>query len=236
MKNSNLILQVLLLVFLTSLLGCSLIGELPGNGSTSSDDATQVDRWIDAALGLRSVNLDLVTTFGWRDPRAISAQIDTSGSIHLNLPLSPVQIATDTPAVSAPGDFELIILDGHSFVRIGPEEVFTQDDNYASFLADALTGPEGPGLWLGLLPEEGFIAAGQETYGGFTTTRYNLQGEIRNTSLSGTIWIDDEKGALIGADLTIPEALFYPPGAKQGGDVKIVLQIAQADIKDISLP
>ena len=103
-------------------------------------------------------------------------------------------------------------------------------------LEDLLIGPEGPGMWLDLLSEDSFTTAGSETYGGFAATKYIVDGQVENNRITGTIWIDDQTSALAGADLSIPEDLFFPPASGLSGDVQIVFRVEQADMPVLAVP
>lgn len=211
--------------------------ETPGSLPESGEETpTRIDLWLQATTSLRSVNLELVTSYSNRDPKILAAQIDSTGNIHLSfaMPL-PEEIAA-TPEVSPPGDFELFIVDGMAYTRIGEEDPPTQDDSYLSMLSDTLAGPEGPGLWLSIIPEEAYTPAGKESYGGFNTAKYSVDGQLEKGAVTGTIWVTEQSDALVGAELTVSEGLFFPPGSNQGGDVQITLTVRQAEVQAIALP
>ncbi len=203
---------------------------------SGEETLTQIDLWLEATASLRSVNLELVTTYSNREPQILSAQIDSTGNIHLSLAMPlPEEIAA-TPDVSSLGDFELFVIDGIAYTRIGEEDPATQDNSYLSMLSDTLLGPEGPGLWLNILPEEDYTPAGKESYGGFNAAKYSVDGQLEKGTVTGTIWVADQSDALVGAELTVSEGLFFPPGSNQGGDVRITLTVSQAQVQAITLP
>ncbi len=211
--------------------------ETPNNLPESDKEAlTQIDLWLEATSSLRSVNLELVTSYSKLEPKTLSAQIDSTGNVHLSLAMQLPEEVAATPDAPSPGDFELFIVDGMAYTRIGEENPPTQDDSYLSMLSDTLTGPEGPGLWLNILPEEDYTLAGKESYEGFNTAKYIVDGQLEKGTVTGIIWVADQLDALIGAELTISEGLFFPPGSNQGGDVQIRLTVHQAEVQAITLP
>jgi hypothetical protein len=237
--------QACVLVFM---LACIFTSSLPGSGEstdqTSADQSsdafdetpTQVDLWIEATTSLRSVTLELVAAFSWREPKMLTAQVDSAGNIHLSHPVSIPEELAATPEAPRPGDFELFIVDARAYTRIGSDAPVTQDDAFLTMLEDALLGAEGPGLWLNILSDDSLTPSGSEPYGGFSTTKYDVYGQVDEGSVSGTIWIDESSAALVRAELTISEGLFYPPGSGLSGDVQISLHVEQADVPVITLP
>jgi hypothetical protein len=225
------------------LLACTTLGDLAGAGKTpspvSGEDAnTQIDLWLAATVDLRSTNLELLTEYSDREPKRLIAEIDSAGNTHLSIkvPLNAAFTADQPPDAPLPGDFELFIVDGNAYTRIGGEGEAVQDNSYLTMLAETLNGPEGPGLWLNILPEEDYTPAGTETRGGFTTTKYTVEGNLEKGAVNGTIWVDNKSGALVGAELTVSEGLFFPPGSNGSGDVRITLTVQQATVPAITLP
>lgn len=161
-----------------------------------------------------------------------------AGNKHLSItvPLNAAFTADQPPDAPLPGDFELFIVDGNAYTRIGGEGEAVQDNSYLTMLAETLNGPEGPGLWLNILPEEDYTPAGTETRGGFTTTKYTVEGNLEKGAVNGTIWVDNKSGALVGAELTVSEGLFFPPGSNGSGGVRITLTVQQATVPAITLP
>lgn len=225
------------------LLACTTLGDFAGAGKTpspvSGEDAnTQIDLWLAATVDLRSTNLELLTEYSDREPKRLIAEIDSAGNTHLSIkvPLNAAFTADQPPDAPLPGDFELFIVDGNAYTRIGGEGEAVQDNSYLTMLAETLNGPEGPGLWLNILPEEDYTPAGTETQGGFTTTKYTVEGNLEKGAVNGTIWVDNKSGALVGAELTVSEGLFFPPGSNGSGDVRITLTVQQATVPAITLP
>jgi len=248
MKSSASRLRLFLSGALILILACTFTRNLPTGGEpterTSPTDTaevtgetpSQVDLWIQATGALRSVTLELVTTYSDRDSKILSAQIDANGNIHLSSPIPVPETMAATPEAQPPGDFELFVVDGSAYTRIGSEDSVTQDDSFISMLEDTLLGPEGPGLWLNLVPESGFVVSGEESSGGFVVTTYSINYQIEQGSLAGKISVDKAANALIDADLTVSEGLFFPPGVVKKGDVHITLTVQQAQVPAIALP
>jgi hypothetical protein len=235
------------LVFLCGIfllmLACTTLGDLPGASHTPAADIgeetiTQIDLWLAATVDLRSTNLELVTEYSDRQPKQLSAEIDSAGNTHLSIkvPLNAAFTAEQPPEAPLPGDFELFIVDGNAYTRIGGEGEAVQDNSYLTMLADTLNGPEGPGLWLNILPEADYTPAGTETQGGFSTTKYTVGGNLEKGAVNGTIWVDNKSDALVGAELTVSGGLFFPPGSNGSGDVRITLTVQQSTVPAISLP
>jgi hypothetical protein len=229
-------------------LACSSIEELTSGNKTTSretpnslsasgeDTLTQIDLWLQATVSLRSVNLELVTASSTRDLKTLSAQIDSKGNMHLSLSLPFREEIAATPDAPSPIDFELFLVDGAAYTRTGGEGPAAPNNSYLTMLLDTLLGPEGPGLWLNILPEKDFTSAGNETHGGFNAVKYNVDGQLEKGAVQGMIWIDGQSDALVDAELTVSEGLFFPPGSDQGGDVKITLTVEKTEVPTVTLP
>ncbi len=207
--------------------------DIPGEAGSLS---TPADTWLEATIALRSVAMDLVTTYASGEVKTVSAQIDPAGNVHLSLPAPIPEEFAKTPDATPPGEFEVFIIDGKAYTRFGADTPATPDDSYLFFLADTLSGPEGPGLWLSLVPENDFLKAGAESTDGFDATAYAIAYLIDPDTLAGTIQVDNKTGALVRAELTVPAGLFYPPDSSGNGDVSISFSVQKEDIPAIVLP
>jgi hypothetical protein len=213
------------------------VAEIPKPSATEEQDTgTQVDAWIETVDTLRSVNVELATLFANRESQTLAGQIDSQGNIHLTLAKIQPRLPTPMPVEAFPKDFELFIVDKQAYTRMSYEDPLTLDNSYLTLLADTLFSPEGPGLWLSIVPEAGYTLAGKESFGGFNTTMYMVNGKLEKGTVNGKIWVADQQKALVRAELVIAEGLFYPPGSRAGGDVRINLKIQQANIPKIQLP
>ncbi len=204
--------------------------------TASTETPSQTAAWSSATLTLRSVTLELSTTYAGEKPKTVSAQIDAAGNLHLRMSMPPLEAFAAMPGISQPGDFELFIIDGTAYARIGQDNPPVQDDSSKSMLEDLLLGPEGPGLWLDLVPENGFIKTGTQSYEGFNVSTYKVNYQNEQGTLTGTIRVADKSEALVSAELTVSKGLFFPPGFNPSGDVQISLKVQQAEISPISLP
>jgi hypothetical protein len=225
------------------LLACTTLSGLAGSNPTTSADsdqelATQIDLWVAATVTLPSTNLELVTEYSDREPKKLSAEIDSAGNTHLwiKVPTNEAFMADQPPDAPLPGDFELMIVGGNAYTRIGGEGEAVKDNSYLTMLADTLNGPEGPGLWLSILPEEDYTPAGTESYGGFHAAKYTVDGQLEKGNVAGTVWVDNQSGALVGADLTVSNGLFFPPGTNRSGDVRITFMVQHTTVPTITLP
>jgi hypothetical protein len=200
----------------------------------TTDTLSKGEVWAMATLTLRSVTLELTTTYA--EPKTISVQIDAVGNLHVSTAMPKLQGTAETTEFPQPGDFELFQINGTTYTRIGPENLVNPDDTNQPFLEDLLFGPEGPGMWLGLVPEDGFVKSGTESYGGFDVSIYTVNYQNEQGTLTGTIRVDNQSEALVSAELSISESLFFPPGSDPGGDVKISLSVQHTEVSPISLP
>jgi hypothetical protein len=218
-------------------LGSTSVTQQAGDQTTAGETApTRVDSWLAATLELRAVNLELQTDYPDSEARLVSTLIDASGNSHLwTLAPKPGGYAemSDGPL---PGNFDLFVIGGKAYTRIGAQSPVSPNDTYLPMLADLLSGPDGPGLWLNLLAEESFAPAGSESYFGFETTKYTVDGQVADGTVTGTIWIDDQASALVGAQLTISGSLYYPPGTGQSSEVNIGLRVHRQNVPPITLP
>ena len=108
------------------------------------------------------------------------------------------------------------------------------DDHFVQTLSDRLNGADGPGLWLNVLGDEAFKAAGQANVGGFAANKYNVNGQFNKQTISGTIWIEPKSKALVKVDLNVPAVLMDP--SDKSGVLKITLSAQQTAVDPIRLP
>jgi hypothetical protein len=194
------------------------------------------DPRVERALALRSVQMELTTTFPGKEPTHVLAAVDAQGNqrIEMNLPLAEGSSAT----TASPGAnvLEIYVIDGAAYSRIGNEGPPESSPEQVDSLHRLLYNPTGPGFWLELLSEGSLQAAGNETTGGFAAVRYAVDGSLEEGTIRGTIWLEEKTDTLIGADLTVSESLFYPPGSGRTGTVAIRLTVEKADVPAVVLP
>jgi hypothetical protein len=239
-----------LLTALMLSLACSLSPTInvPSQGSSETGSAdvggdtpegpphTLGDQWIGATHSLRSITLALVTTFPDSDPVRISAEVDDAGNVHL---MQSVTLPSDLPATPPSEEwstFEFYLIDGVAYSRASMEGLATPDDAAAGALEQALSGPDSPAFWLSLLPEDAMSPSGSETISGFEATRYNTDGQIKKGTVAGTVWLENGSEALVGANLTVSESLFFPQGTGHAAEVSITLTVERAEVPEITLP
>ena len=131
---------------------------------------------------------------------------------------------------------EIFVIDGESYTRMGKEGQAGSSPEQIDALARILYYPTGPGLWLRILPKDSLHAAGDETKGGFQTSRFLVEGSLEEGTIRGTIWPEEESDALIGAEFAVSASLFSPPDTGRTGTVTIALNIEKADVPVITLP
>jgi hypothetical protein len=192
-------------------------------------------------LVLREIRISLETVRPDGSGFNLVAEVDTSGNSHiLKTYLGESPGRQPTPAndgTTFPSSVELIVVQGIAYIsdnKGGYKKIVGSES--ASTLEALLQSPDGPGLWVSILPKESLQAEGSEQKGGFTTQKYTIQGEIEGNKLTGILWLDTESGALIGADLQIPAALYGPFGTNNAGSVTIKLNVSNAAIAPITAP
>jgi hypothetical protein len=107
-------------------------------------------------------------------------------------------------------------------------------DDYLQELSSLLHGPNGPGLWLDLLPAGSLTTAGQESVGGFAAEKYTVNGSVNDQTITGSLWY--EAHALVQVELHIPAALLEPDRSDAQGELKITLEVQKADVPPVTLP
>jgi hypothetical protein len=197
---------------------------------------TVEDPRVERALALRSVQMELTTTFPGEEPTRVLASVDAAGNqlIETRLPLAGGStVSTDSPDANV---LEIYVIDGAAYSRVGKEGPAESSPEQADALHRMLYNPAGPGLWLELLSEGSLQAAGSETTGGFAAAKYTVDGPLEEGTIRGTIWLEEGTETLVGADLAVSESLFYPPGSGRTGTVDIRLSVGKADVPAIALP
>ena len=101
-------------------------------------------------------------------------------------------------------------------------------------LSNLLHGPNGPGLWLDLLPAGSLQSAGRTTVGGFDADKYTVNGTVHGQKITGSLWY--ESHALVQVELHIPAALLDPTQPAVQGELKITLAAQKASVPPVILP
>jgi hypothetical protein len=154
--------------------------------------------------------------------------------IETRLPLA--EGSTVLPEAPDANVLEIYVVDGEAYSRVGKEGPAESSPEQAGALRRLLYNATGPGLWLALLPEGSLQAAGTDTTGGFTATKYTVNGSVEEGTIRGTIWLEEGTKTLVGADLAVSESLFYPPSSGRAGTVAIRLTVEKADVPAVVVP
>jgi hypothetical protein len=194
------------------------------------------DPRVERALALRSVQMELTTTFPGKEPTRALAAVDAEGNERIEMNL-PVPEGSSGAAASPDANvLEIYVIDGAAYSRVGKEGPAESSPEQLDSLHGMLYNPAGPGFWLELLSEGSVQAAGNETTGGFQAVRYTVNGSLEEGTIRGTIWLEEKTDTLIGADLAVSESLFYPPDSGRTGTVAIRLTVEKADVPAVALP
>ncbi len=194
------------------------------------------DSRVQAALDLRSVQMTLETAFPGEAPRRILVSIDAAGNQYIEMALPVPEGSSDTSNSPEANLLEIFVIEGAGYSRIGKEGQAKSSPDQTDALHRILYNPAGPGMWLMLLPKDAQTPAGTETRGGFQATRFVVDGTIEEGTIRGEIWQDEQTKALVGANLSVSESLFYPPDSGRNGTVTIQLTVEKADVLSITLP
>ena len=156
----------------------------PGGPSTTSteiptastDIPTPVPGPLDWLLGLRSVIIEQSTTHPDGSSYSYSIEIDRSGNMRVTENHPVVMYTKDLPdpnvvdPTKLSGAETLYVMGGKVYEAdsSNPDWKTTPvDDDYVQTLSEKLNGADGPGLWLDVLTDNAFTAAGNENTGGF---------------------------------------------------------------------
>jgi hypothetical protein len=210
---------------------------------TSPDDALllQPDP-LDRLLDLRSIQFTLTYQYPDETLRAIEAEIDSSGSMHLKITdpeFDSSGMPEDFEKVTAAPVTELYVLAGKAYMvdDMNPDWKTTPvDKDFTASFSRELHGMDGLALWLNLLPPGSITPNGSEKVGGITADRSIVAGEISGSKIYGTIWKDPRIIALVQAELHVPAALLSSPDDPQTGELVISLKVHTASVEPISLP
>ncbi len=217
-------------------------GGTPGAVSSSSDSgssegmAEPTDPRVEATLALRSVQMELQSVFPGEDANRILISVDAAGNQRIETTLPVVNDSLVTPESPEWNVFEIFVVDGKAYARTGKTGSAEADPQENKALGENLYAPTGPGMWLILLPEENFTSAGKELKGGFEAVKYTVEGSLDAGEIRGEFWVDEQTGALMGANLSLAESIFHPMEDSGGGRVTIDFKVEKADISPISVP
>ncbi len=100
----------------------------------------------------------------------------------------------------------------------------------ATYLQSALLSPDGPGFWLKILPTGSLTPQGNEETSGFQTSKYSIQGNLDEATITGFLWVAADKQTLLDTEIDVPASL---AGPQTQGTLQIRFQVEQADIAPI---
>jgi len=226
--------------FSALILSCSFLESVVSRGTETQKGGaesaqTAEDPRVQKSLALRSVQMDLETTFPGQNADRIQVWIDAEGNqrIERTLPAPEGEDVSESPDANV---LEIFVIGGSAYSRMGKEGQAESSPEQVDALHRILYNPTGPGMWLMLIPKNSFTSAGKDEKGGFQTTRYSVNGSVEEGSIRGDIWQEEGTNALVGADLSVSESLFYPPDTGRNGTVTIRLTVEKADVPSITLP
>ena len=247
MKSPTLYKAVAATVFVLFSLSCALFdntvlqsGGTPGAASSGDDAAGELealtDPRVEGALALRSVHMELQSAFPGADAVRTVISIDAAGNQHI-VQATPVPDGSNiTPESPDWNMFEIFIVGGNAYTRMGKTGSAESIPDEKDALSDILYSPTGPGMWLILLPEDNFIPAGTESVGGFEAEKFTVNGSLDAGAITGEFWVDKETGALVGANLSLAEAILRTAESGAGGWVTIIFTVEKAEVPAITVP
>ena len=196
---------------------------------------------LDRLLGMRSIQFNLTALQPDGTSRSLQAEIDSSGNMHLkfhsSVALPPGLPEKFNSTLKFPEESELYMVDGKAYQLDDQNPAWTTTPlatDYGMVLSNLLHGPNGPGLWLDLLPAGSLQSAGRATVGGFAADKYTLNGTVHGQKITGSLWY--ESHALVQVELHIPAALLDPTQPAAQGELKITLAAQKASVPPVILP
>ncbi len=204
------------------------------NNTGAMDELT--DPRVKAALALRSVRMTLEAAFPGGEADRIQIFIDAEGNQRIEMSTPLPEESGMTPESPEWNVLEIFVVDGSAYTRMGKAGIAESTPEENTVLSEILYDPKGPGMWLILLPEESFTAAGKEAKGGFDAARYSVNGSLTAGAITGVFWVDEPTGALVGANLSLAEAILRPVESGSGGVVTIDFSVEKADVPAITVP
>jgi hypothetical protein len=196
---------------------------------------------LERLLEMRSIQFTLAALQPNGAARSVQGEIDSRGNMHLQLH-DLVALPADLPEkFSATSliteDYELYVVDGKTYQPDDRNPAWMTTplaEDYVVALSHQLHGPNGPGLWLNILPAGSLQPAGGETVGGFAADKYTVNGTVHGQKITGALWYAAH--ALVQVELHIPAGLLDPTQPAVQGELKITLETQKADIAPMTLP
>lgn len=206
-------------------------------GEISSDEMEGLtDPRVEAALSLRSVQMVLEVSFPGEATDRSLVFVDASGNQRIEM-TTPIPEDAELPPTSEDWNVaEIFVVDGQAYSRMGKIGSVELHPEEADALSQMIYNPTGPGLWLLLAPGEAFTSTIEESQGGFDCIRYALDTSLEGGDVWGEIWVDQETGALIEANLSISEGLLRPVESGTEAEVLIYFSVEKAEVPPIEIP
>jgi hypothetical protein len=213
-----------------------------GQPTPGAEAASVENDPLNRLLALRSIKFNL-TALSWDGTsRWIDVEIDSAGNmlVKYSLPsVDPKLLPEGVNSKILPTSYELYVVDGKAYQASdqNPDWMATPIyENYLQTLSQQIHGPDGPALWLDLLPEGSIQPEGKDTVGGFATDKYTVNGQVAGQSITGSIWFEPQADALVQVELEVPAALLSDPDHPQQGELRITLNAQKADVPLVTLP
>jgi hypothetical protein len=194
------------------------------------------DPRAEAALALRSVEVQFEASYPGQDPDRTHVSVDADGNqwIRLTTPLPDGStVGSENPEWNTA---EIFVLDGEAYSRMGMTGPAAPAPDENDAFIQLMYGPNAPVLWLMLVPEDAITETIPESRGGFDTTRYTVEGSLDAGDVWGEFWVDSATGALVGANLSVSESLLHSVESGTPGEVLIYFSVERAEIPAILIP
>lgn len=197
---------------------------------------------LDHLLSMRSITIQLAAQRPDGSSSLTHIEIDSAGNLHVkfSLPAMPMEELPQATVAAIPvNSGEIFVVDGKVYQVIGTDKYWMStpvDEDYLSTLSTNLHGPDGPGLWLDMLPDGSLTSAGKETVGGFDTNKYTVNGTVDGQAITGSLWFEPQANALVKAELIVPEEIYHSTEKSLQAQLKISLDAQKADVPFIKLP
>ncbi len=213
--------------------------EPPAQSSSDVEELIAGPDPLDYLLNLRSVIIRLNSQQPDGSGSSLQIEIDSAGNMHevgSLPPFSKENLAQGMEMPTAPESYEIFVVDGKAYASLEQNRNWMSTpvaEDYIAQLSATLHTADGLALWLDLLPSGSLISAGQETVGGFATNKYTVKGLVDGQSITGNLWYEQQTGALVKAELTVPSVLY---DGSANGQFKIDLDTQKSKVAPITLP
>jgi hypothetical protein len=190
---------------------------------------------ITNTLALVSVKMSLETIYA--DGKAVqqAVEVDQQGNYSLAKTYTGLPQGYPEELGVPPAKTLLVVVDGTAYGPDNDGKLAKAEAGLVTLLENLLRGASGPGMWLSVLPQGSLTIAGQESKGGFETTKYSLQGDIEGNVITGEIWVELQTKALVAAELVVPGALLGSPEQPAPGNLEIHFLVEAAQVAPVTV-